>query len=91
MVDVGYLEGSVSMARRTLFQLPIERLMGISGAVASPFLDLLGTGAIVNSKGEGLIARSGYMLAVAGEFEHRPRRITSVRGKVGSPPAIYCP
>ena len=68
-------EGPVSMTRRTLFQLPVEGLMGVGSSAALPFFNLLSACSMVDSDGESLIARSGYLPAVAGQLERRPRRI----------------
>ena len=61
VIDVSDLEGPVSMARRALVQLPIERLKGISGPVATPFLGLLSASATVDREGERLVARSRHL------------------------------
>src|SRR5260370_34424968 len=37
VIDVGNLEGPVSVARRALLQLPVERLLLISSPAALPF------------------------------------------------------
>ena len=75
VVDVGNLEGSITMTRRTLFQLPVEGLMGVGSSAALPFFNLLSACSMVDSDGESLIARSGYLPAVAGQLERRPRRL----------------